>query len=391
MAVPGPCDHLRQRLGRTRGGIWKSSSRGNEMKSLDAGRWVTLLLAFALAEGAYHGISAQTLIPLRMGTAQVPLSTIGSIALMSDESTACVIDSYEVRVRCVDRSGDVVGVLGREGEGPGEFGSASALVGGSDNTVGVVDNWLGRFSVFEPSGVLVTEVALAGVVQSVTPLRRFSTTLVGRTMVDGLTPVMFEFDMASREVEMKDVPAVDAEVECGEIIYGFPNPGGGWVHVACEGHLVFVAENGDVAVLQAPTYTGELPNRRDVEWWEEVARSTEQRDLPFEVDWDARIAEIRSTPKNYHLVFGQQKFDERGRLWIATQRDRDEFSYLDVYDPAEAAFVGSVRVSDRIEGFDLLGSTLVVVVERQLSPDDPAGISDRAVDWYDIGDLGFGR
>ena len=356
------------------------------MKGRDSGRWITLLPVLALAWGASGRISAQTLAPERIGTARVPLSTNGGIALMSDETTACVIDSYEVRVRCVDRNGDVVGVFGREGEGPGEFGRASALAGGADNTVGVVDNWLGRFSVFGPSGILLREVALPGLEGGVTPLRRFSTTLAGRAMVEGLTPVMFEFDMESGEVRMEEIPEIDAEVECGRIIYGFAGPGGGWVHVACEGHLVFVAEDGDAAVLQAPTYTGELPNARDVAWWTEVARSTEQKDLPPElhVDWDREIERIRSTPKNYHLVFGQQKFDERGRLWIATQRDRDEFSYLDLYDPAEAAFVGSVRVGGRIEGFDLLGSTLVVLVERQLPPNDPDGIADRAVDWYDV-------
>ena len=60
------------------------------------------------------------------------------------------------------------------------------------------------------------------------------------------------------------------------------------------------------------------------------------------------------------------------------------YSYLDVYDPGEAAFIGSIRVDDRIMGFDVLGSTLVVVVERPLSPDDPDGIAERAVDWYDL-------
>ena len=360
------------------------------MTTVSFGRTNTLLLALTLAGGAFNGISAQILVPERTGTVPVPLSTNIHVALMSDETTACVVDSYEMRVHCVDRSGGVAGVFGREGEGPGEFGSPPGLVGGADNTVGAVDTWLGRFSVFEPSGVLVTEVVLPGAATVVTPIRRFSTTLTSRAMLTGAEPglrsVVLEVDVASGEVEMDEIPSVDAEVECGRIIYGFPNPGGGWVHVACEGHMVFVAEDGDVAVLQAPTYTGELPNERDLEYWEEVARSTQQKDLPFEVDWDARIEEIRSTPKNYHLVFGQQKFDDRGRLWIATQRDRDEFSYLDVYDTEAAAFVGSVRVSDRIEGFDLLGSTLVVVVER-LPPGNPGGIADRAVDWYHVSEV----
>lgn len=361
------------------------------MKEVDLGRTTTFLLAIALVGGAIDGVSAQTLVPERIGTAQVPLSINIHVALMSDGTTACVVDSYEMRVHCVDRSGDVAGVFGREGEGPGEFGSLPVLVGGADNTVGAVDTWLGRFSVFEPSGVLVTEVVLPGAVSGVTPIRRFSTTFTGSARLLGAEPgsrrAMLEVDIASGEVKFEAIPEADSEVECGEVIYGFPNPGGGWVHVACEGHLVFVAEDGGVAVLQAPTYTGELPNERDLEYWREIARSTEKKDLPFEVDWDGRIEEIRSTPKNYHLVFGQQKFDDLGRLWIATQRDRDQFSYVDVYDTENAAFVGSVQVNDRIEGFDLLGSTLVVVVERQLSPDDADGIAYRAVDWYDVSEV----
>lgn len=363
------------------------------MRRLKGRRSVILCLALTLSCGVADGISAPNMVAERMGTVRVPWSSNSSIALLSDESTACVIDSYEVRVQCVDRSGDMVGVFGRKGEGPGEFGSLSKLVGGPDNTVGTVDTRLNRFSVFDPSGVLVTEVALPGAAFTLNPVTRFSTTLVGVSIVTfdpyvieaGAGPggllAMFEVDLASGNVAREEVPPVDASVECGIVHYGFANSGGGWVYVACQGHMLFVGEDGEVAVLQAPTYTGELPNDRDVAALREASRTLGR----FGGGWDREEQEeIRSTPKNYHLVFGQQKFDERGRLWIATQRDRDEFSYVDVYDTEEAAFVGSVRVHDRIEGFDLLGSTLVVVVERQLPPDDPDGIAERGVDWYDV-------
>ena len=53
----------------------------------------------------------------------------------------------------------------------------------------------------------------------------------------------------------------------------------------------------------------------------------------------------------------------------------------------EPAFVGSVKVSDHMMGFDLVGSTLVVLVERAAGPDDSDGIPDHMIDWYDVGEF----
>ena len=293
-----------------------------------------LALALAVSCDESGSTSEQTLVPDRIATVQIPLSANSSIALLSDETTACVIDSYEVQVRCINRSGDVVGVFGREGEGPGEFGGLTWLVGGPDNTVGTVDVGLNRFSVFEPAGVLVTEVVLPGAAFTMAPVQRFSTTIAGVSIVTfdpnvveaGAGPggmlALFEIDIESAEVVREEVPPVDAEVECGFITYGLPNPEGGWVYVACEGHVVFVGEDGNVAVLQAPTYTGELPSERDVAAWREGRRMMEFLGVGNDRE---ELERYRNTPKNYHIVFGEQKFDERGRLWIATQRDHDVF------------------------------------------------------------------
>ena len=115
--------------------------------------------------------------PEVIGTAALPLSENEAVALLADERIACVADSYETQVRCVDVEGAVVGVFGQQGEGPGEFGSPASLARGEEGTVGVHDGDLGRFTVFEPSGAYVSEVRAP--VGLFVPLRSFGTVLSG--------------------------------------------------------------------------------------------------------------------------------------------------------------------------------------------------------------------
>lgn len=355
---------------------------------------LTVALAPALALGCQgDDTGLRTLVPDRVGTAVLPSNTLGLIALLSDEVTACVAESFAYRVHCFDRSGEVVGVFGGEGEGPGEFDMTNVLVAGRDGTLGVLDFGLNRFSVFEPSGALVTEMLLpAAAAADLIPVWRFGESVVGVAITtfdfalfeagagSGGFMSMFEIDIASGTVvRQEELPPVDAQIECERVHYGFPDPGGGWVFTACGGHVVFVAADGETVVIRAPTYANELPSERDIAAWTESRRARGRAG-----DGGEALEQFRSTPKDYHLSWSE-KFDEQGRFWIATERDRDEFSYLDVYLPSEGAFFGSVRVQDRVLGFDVAGSTLAVLVERAPTPDDPEGIPARAVDWYDIG------
>ncbi len=160
--------------------------------------------------------------------------------------------------------------------------------------------------------------------------------------------------------------------------------------MACGGHLIFVGEDGDATVLHAPMYVMEFPDERDLARREDVLRAfNRRRGFPVSQNVDEQLESYRATPKPYHLSTREHLFDAANRYWIATGRDQYEWSYLDVYENTE--YLGSVQVRDRLRSFDLLGSTLVVLIDRQVGADDVDGISDRTLDWYYIADLPFDR
>ena len=197
----------------------------------------------------------------------------------------------------------------------------------------------------------------------------------------------FDVNIASGEVVREEgSPPGPWDVECGEVINGIPDRAEGWVFIACEGHLVFVGDTGDATVLRAPTYVPQLPDEQEVAQREEELKAFNRGlGVPESMNLEEALERYRTTPKNYHLSTAQQLFDAANRYWIATQRDLREWSYLDVYE--HAGYVGSVRARDRLRGFDVLGSTLVVLVDRPVGADDADGVPDRALDWYEIGEL----
>lgn len=100
---------------------------------------------------------------------------------------------------------------------------------------------------------------------------------------------------------------------------------------------------------------------------------------------DSYVEEFRNRSRNWHSP--PIRFDPRGRAWIATNRKDETFSYIDVYRRTE--YLGTVRVRDSLIGIDIVGPTLVVLVDRPLSQSDPDGIPQRGIDWYDIGRVEF--
>ncbi len=316
---------------------------------------------------------------------EAPLSNNPEIVLIN-ENTTCVTNSYESQVHCRDRQGAVVGVFGRRGEGPGEFRWSPSIFRGPDGTVGVISST--RLMFFEPTGILLSEKTLPLVI--VGP-KRWGKAIFGYGVSivptdfrsRGLTPA--GVDMVSGEVIWKREDIHDvAETECKEVDEGRPIPSGGYVFVACQRELVFLAslDASTATVIKAPTYVDELPNERDMA---DKAQDTIPRGRAGFFIPASYVEEYRKTPKKAHLLSGALSYDAWERLWVATQRNLDDNSYLDIYTGTE--YAGTVQIRDRLIGYDLMGPTFVALVERKPGID---GIAQRAIDWYDIGDLEIG-
>ena len=153
----------------------------------------------------------------------MPLDAFGAqIALVSDD-IACFPDRYEFTVMCYDRSGERLGVWGREGEGPGEFQSPITVRRWLDGQVAVFDIGAERMTLFEPTGRMISEARVPGWATSpgVYGNRVSYVDLGGRRLV--------ELDVESGRVlwERVDYMTIgETETECGRKSMGVPTPQG---------------------------------------------------------------------------------------------------------------------------------------------------------------------
>ena len=325
--------------------------------------------------------------------AVVPLSDDIGILLL-DENTVCTTESYEYRVYCTDVNGSDVGYLGRQGEGPGEFGDDFPhLLRGPDGTLGVIDSDLNRMSVFDvTSGAFVSQVRLPGIYFQ-GGASSFSSTLTGsswsmeRDSAGAMrtTTHYAEVDVGSGEVVWERVYdnrfKTDAQCEDSGVLQGLSSgtfsSRGSAVFPLCRGQLLLFTARDDASgtLIRAPRYVLEYPSEREVQDYLESAGGFARE------DW------FRRMPKPYQRL--PLVFDDQDRLWVVTNRGRDQgVSYLDVYSGSQ--YWGAVRLRHDARAVDVLGSTLVVLVDRPVGPGDADGYPDRGVDWYDISGVGLG-
>lgn len=325
------------------------------------------------------------LVPFASGTA--PLTNVLDIAIVS-ESVACTVNSFESQIQCANRHTGEVSVFGREGEGPGEFDAIVGIERAPGGRVAAMDPGTARMTVFETDGAVVSETDLPPIFR---PFQLHDGQLFGYKLG--------QLDFSATEELPAFVPMA-ADANSGEVLWhrtdlaelldrecftgvaGALMPNGGLVFEVCGNDLAFLdgPDAQDATVLVSPRYVKIFPNDRDEHNYREGLTGTGRRGGMSERDIEMRMAVFRDTPKEWILKPRPFRLDGRNRLWVATTLVHDAFSYFDIWTGTD--YVGSVRVEDRLLAFDILGSTLVTLVERA---DDVEGINERGVDWYDIG------
>ena len=292
---------------------------------------------------------------------------------------ACVINSFESSIHCADKGDGSVTAFGSEGEGPGEFNALTGIEHGPGGQVSAMDSGRRRLVSFSSDGTLVSETALPAdfQTQQLNGDRLFGFKLViSDSFVPNFVPMATDAHSGEIVWERADL-AEAAGRECLNGANGVIAPGGGLVGQECGHELAFFDSQDapSATVMVSPSYSEALPNERDVSAHVEMVSRI---GLPMsDAQKEAEAAELRQKPKEWILKPISFRFDGQSRLWVATTRDRDAFSYFDVW--ADSRYFGHVRVRDRLLGFDVLGSTLVTLVER--------AAGERAIDWYDLAGL----
>ncbi|MDE2663474.1 MAG: hypothetical protein F4Y74_12505 [Gemmatimonadales bacterium] len=349
---------------------------------------VTTLLAAACGGPADVAFQPIKLDPF--ASAPSPLSRRSQLTLLAG-GAACVIDSYEQRVNCMDPGGESVD-FGTEGEGPGEFRFPTFILRGPLGTIGVVDGQLNRLSMFSASGEFRTSTGeLPG------PL------LFGRHQVmDGAvsgsyrrsdpsgdrSTVQAEIDVETGRVEWERAFPHEADVaSCStplwrttRLLLGYGDGSGDLMFVTCHGEfLVWYADRDaeePAAIVQSPTYVERYPTDEEVASEVRLLRSAAWRPVVNE-------EELRARPK---VWYGARVMDDRRRFWAVSHwnawADMVAFSQIDMFCLTDRGpeYALTLQVADKVVGMDVLGDTLAVLVVR-----DAGGvIPERRVDWYDI-------
>lgn len=289
-------------------------------------------------------------------------SGIQALAL-DDRGRLFVADRSDPRIRVFGPDGESLRTFGRQGRGPGEVQYVLAL---QPTLVGLstVDLRLGRVTHYDSLGEVV----------STGRLNRFpsradqeSTTELLITFVDwragGATGVAW-WDAHGDSLRVV-VPTLSYPVdEQGEVL-GHPAiaaaPDGGFV--VGDGRREYRIRRYDPEGNVVGEYYRDIQREHrtddEIAELEEALRRGPGGAPQGNPETGGDVTKV--SPLRHHFGLSSLEFDDRGRLWVRTDRGSVNEALFDVFG-SEGSYLGSISVRDRIGEFDIRGGRLAAVV-----------------------------
>lgn len=255
--------------------------------------------------------------------------------------TTAVLDGGSSELRYFDETGELVGVAGGSGDGPGEFRNATSIVDDRADSLVVFDQWAGRLSVFAPDGGFVRSQSLTEAWGVRLGWHVLGTSPDGRLVLAGPPgeppppgfgpdttgfPVYLAQEGAEAPDSVAEVPwSISASDLQGRPRPVLPNPvlsspvvadSGIWASVPMRSELMLVGWDG--AVERVVRFTGE---RRMLEPDEVERIASWHRDRIAAVPEAARsqMSEVAILPTLPD--FAALLVDDLGHLWVQEARD----------------------------------------------------------------------
>lgn len=326
----------------------------------------------------------------RASSEGVPFTQSPFLSLVGSDR-ACLIDSYESQVVCGGPAWRGVERFGREGHGPGEFYALQGIAA-LPSSLGLVDFGNRRVTLLAANGRVEATISFDGyptlIRDAVDSTLLVLESDVGHWIPGNLTArrkariARVQLEVGTLHWDTLVLPEAVPVDEMG-MSGGAWSPEYGYVFLQYPYQMVRFSPAGEFLGILAPAhYQPEMPSDRDVET--RVSDLTQLFGRPPGAEY---IEEWRETPKRGVIDVQNVTFSEDGLLWVATTRDRTDWSYIDVYAEGGRTYLGSVRVRDRLLAFDVRQGTLAALVERK----DRNGVPRNRIGWYEtaprIGDL----
>jgi len=279
-----------------------------------------------------------------------------SYLVVDGEGRIFCLDIKDQKIKVFDKNGEFLRVIGKQGQGPGEFGLAVGIQLTGDNLLMVEDNANKRLALFKPTGEFVRYISMADKLGLVSLMLDAQGNYLGREFVIDKSNGKMFFEAKKFDQNLKPLFTLD------KIEYPIPDPGSKAKMNFLEMKSVYQLDPagniyyGRNRTYDIKVYSPEGKHIRTIEKEYDRIKITQQ-DIEEMIAATANITpgvdykKLFAFPE-YYPPYDSFVLDEKGRLFVRTfTKGKAEDGYeVDVFD-AKGRFIAQFATKSDLKLF----------------------------------------